>query len=166
MKKCLLSFVLAITILCVFSLPTYAAETISPTVQDADGATVIYYEDGSSFTITPVRVDESANLMRATAKTKSSSRDVYFTNAEGVMEWKYTLSATFSYVEGVSSTCTNASYTQTVYSGGWKFSDGAATKSGNVATGNGKYVKKILFITAKTYNIDIIISCDKYGNIT
>ncbi|MGM9681333.1 MAG: hypothetical protein ACI3XR_07500 [Eubacteriales bacterium] len=146
---------MTITMLMVTALPAFAEETGASPVQTDDGSTVIYYEDGSKLTVSPARIVETQSSARATSKTVSSGRDATFTDSDGTLQWKYTLTATFSYVEGVSSTCTNASYTQTIYDSSWTFSDGSATKSGNVATGSGKYVKKILFITVNTYNIDI-----------
>ena len=89
-----------------------------------------------------------------------------FEDSAGKVEWEYTLSAAFSYVSGSSSTCTSASYSKNIYDSSWSFSDGSATKSGNVATGKGKFVCKILFIPYKTYTIDLSITCDIYGKLS
>ena len=69
-------------------------------------------------------------------------------------------------MEGVSATCTNATYTQTINDGYWHFSDGNAYAENNVAHGLGTFKKKVLFITLKTYNIDISVTCDAYGNLS
>ena len=69
-------------------------------------------------------------------------------------------------VYGKSSTCIDASYTQTIYESDWTFSDGAAIKSGNTAIGNGNFKLKFFFVTVQTYEIDISLTCDVYGNVT
>ena len=53
-----------------------------------------------------------------------------------------------------------------IYDSSWTFSNGSATRSGNTAYGKGHYTKKVLFITTKNYDVDISVSCDKYGNIS
>lgn len=170
MKKILFSLMLALVIMCSAVSPAYAAEPESSPYniqEETDGSTVILFDDGSSITISPVYNDSNPqNNTRATTKTTSGNKDAIFKDSDGNIEWKYTLSASFSYVSGVSSTCTNCSYSTTTNDSSWTFSDGSATKSGNVATGKGKYVKKILFITVNTYNIDIHITCDTYGNLS
>ena len=153
-------------------LPAFAVEpeiVYQPmSVQKSDdGTTTVYYDNGSILTISAVyNVIEDKRTARATQKTISGSRDAYFTDGNGDFEWKYTLSASFSYVPGVSSSCTSASYSNSTYDSSWSFSDGSATKSGSSAYGKGKYVKQILFVTVNTYNIDLSISCDVKGNLS
>lgn len=165
MKKSIVCLVLLFSMLFSMALPAFATEVELTTVQD-DGTSITHFADGSTLTISPVQSVEANYLVRATSQTITKSRVASFTNSNGVLEWKYTLTATFSYVAGVSSTCTQASYTQSIYENGWSFSNGSATKSGNVATGKGTFKHKVLFITTKTYNIDISLTCDKYGNVT
>lgn len=166
MKKTLLSVLLTVALLCTAIIPAYAAESEPTAEQLADGTTVIYYDDGSSLTISPIYGVQEKSMARAGEQTVSGGRDVTFADPNGTLEWKYTLSATFSYVSGVSSTCTSASYTKTIYDNDWSFSNGSATKSGNTAYGKGHFTKKVLFITIKNYDIDISISCDKYGKLS
>lgn len=172
MKKFLTSILLAITMLFATVLPAFAVEPeIVPQpigIQESDdGITTVYYEDGSILTISAVyNVIENESISRATSETTSGSRDAYFTDGNGDLEWKYTLSASFSYVPGVSSSCTSASYSNSTYDSSWSFSEGSATKSGSTAYGKGKYVKQILFVTVNTYNIDLSISCDVNGNLS
>lgn len=172
MKKFLTSILLAITMLFATVLPAFAVEPeIVPqpiSIQESDdGTTTVYYEDGSILTISAVyNVAENESISRATSETTSGSRDAYFTDGNGDLEWKYTLSASFSYVPGVSSSCTSASYSNSTYDSSWSFSEGSATKSGSTAYGKGKYVKQILFVTVNTYNIDLSISCDVNGNLS
>lgn len=168
MKKILSLFLLAI-MLTTTTVPVLAEEnelSIIQTTQAEDGSTVILYDDGSMLYISPIKISESSISPLATAKTISADRVATLKDSDGITQWKYTLYGTFSYVYGVSSTCTKASYTQEIYDSDWKFSDGAATKSGNVAIGNGLFSRKILFVVTQKYNIDISLTCDIYGNIT
>ena len=125
---------------------------------------VVYFDDGSRLVISPVYETKDVTSIKTAANTVTRCRDAYYEDSEGNMEWKYTLTATFSYNYGVSSTCTNASYTQIIYDSKWSFSDGSVEISGNTAYGKGHYVKKWLFVT-KEADIDISLSCDIYGNV-
>ena len=169
MKKILVSTLLVV-ILFSFATPSVYAEDSFPEIKSVNyagtGETTVCYDDGSVLTISPVRVSEADTQLLATSKTLTADRSASYTDSNGVLQWEYTLIGHFSYVYGVSSTCTGASYTQEIYDYGWKFSDGAATTSGNTAIGNGIYKLKFLFITEKKYIIDISITCDVYGNLT
>ena len=165
MKKFIIPILLVLAT--VFSaLPVFAEETTPSVITTDDGSTITYFTDGSSITVSPVRDAVEANLVRATTQTLNKSKDVTYKDSDGNIEWKYTLSATFTYEYGVSATCTKASYTKTINDSAWSFSDGSATKSGNVATGKGTFKYKVLFITTQTRNINITLTCDKYGNVT
>lgn len=166
MKRVLLSVFLTIAMLGTVVLPSYAIEPSCNTVQNEDGSTVIYYDDGSHLTISPVRIIGNDTVARATTQTKNGLKDVKFTDSDGNVEWKYTLSATFSYVYGSSVSCTSAKYSNNIYDNAWSFSNGSATKSGGTAYGRGHYAKKVLFVTVKNIDIDISITCDKYGNLS
>ena len=112
-----------------------------------------------------MKTKERTSATYATTKTITGDKISTFTNASGELEWKYTLSATFSYVAGSSVNCTSASYDEEIYHTQWSFSNGAATKSGDTAIGTGKFTCKILFITVKTSNVNLSIVCDTYGNL-
>ena len=166
MKKITLSILLVIVTILSTALPAFAAETEPSTIVINDGGTITYFADGSTLTISAVKNVDEPNLVRATTQTVTKSKDVTYKDKSGNLEWKYTLTATFSCESGVSSTCTKASYSTTINDNSWSFSNGSATKSGNVATGNGTFKLIILFITMNTYNINITLTCDKYGNVT
>lgn len=157
-------FVFCLAVICLtvqFVLPAMAEDSCLD-----NGTEIIYFDDGSYITITPVIViDESANT-RASAVSKTGSKVASYTDSDGNVDWKYTLTATFSYVSGSSSTCTSASYTKTIYDSSWEFSNGSATKSGNKATGKGTFKDKVLFVTMQTKDVNITITCDTYGNLT
>lgn len=165
MKKVLLAVLLIFAALFSLALPVRAQEPGFTTAVSADGGYVVYYDDGSYLTVSPA-YDVTAVVERGTASTAAAHKDATYTNSDGELEWKYTLYGTFSFTYGVSATCTNASYSQTIYSGGWTFSNGNATASGATARGVGHYEKKFLFITIQTVDVDITLVCDKYGNVT
>lgn len=167
MKKILVSILLVTATLFLTVVPALAEESeliATQMITDENGATIIYFDDGSILTISSIQETENAATPYATTQTKS--RIATYTDKSGDLMWRYTLYGTFSYEYGVSSTCTNASYTKEIFSDKWSFSDGAAIKSGNTAIGNGVFSYKLLFATLKTYTIDISLTCDKYGNVT
>lgn len=127
----------------------------------ADGSKIVYLDDGGYLLISPVREVEAGNRT-----TITRARDVTHYDSDDEVEWKYTLTGTFTYTYGVSATCTNAYYTQTINDDSWTFSDGDATRTGATAHGVGTYVKKFWFITIQTINVDISLTCDIYGNVT
>ena len=149
-----------------FTVPTFAADGASELVDDS--YSIIYLEDGSYITTVLHVEDTTADSMasRATTTTKKGSKTVSCKDSDGTVKWTYVLTGEFSVVQGVSATCTSATYTQTIYDDEWSFSNGAATKSGNVAYGVGTFKQKFLFITIETANIDISITCDVNGNLS
>lgn len=158
-------FVLLLVVLAVFmqAAPVYA-DSPEPIIQLLpDGSTVYHFSDGSKLTISAAKDEEES---KGTTSTITRSKDATFTNSNNVIEWKYTLHATFTYTYGVSSSCTSTYYSQNIYGGNWTFSDGSATKSGNVAHGVGKYEQKFLFIVLNTVNVDLHLTCDIYGVVT
>ena len=166
MKKIFLCIFLVVTTILSTALPVFASESQSSTIITDDGTTITYFADGSTLTVSPARDADEQYGARAPTQSVTKSKDVTYEDANCDVSWKYTLTATFSYEYGVSSTCTSTSYKKSISNNSWSFSDGSATKSGNVATGNGTFKYKVLLITIKTYNIDIHLTCDKYGNVT
>ena len=167
MKKITISIILILALFMSLSVNALADNTLQATFESDNDSTVILYEDGSRLTITRSTGDATpCGYASSDSNTISKRIEAQFENSDGEVEWIYTLYATFSYVTGVSSVCTDAYYEQTIYQGNWTFSNGSATKSGNTARGIGNYIKKFLFITAKDIDIDLTMTCDKYGNVT
>lgn len=153
------------TFLIVILLLALSLMPISATPSDDVTSEIIYLENGDYIEISPIRITEN-KTRSTTALTASGERDVTYYDSNDEIEWQYVLTATFTYEPGVSATCTRATYSNTINDNNWTFSNGAATKSGNMAYGVGTYVKKILFITVETYDINIDIMCDTYGNLS
>ena len=128
----------------------------------------ISYDNGNGTTTTvyPVReIISDVPQTRGTIKTTIGAVDAINTdNGTGDENWRYTLIGYFTYEEGVSCVCTNATHEVTISDDWWHFSDGANTWSGNAAYGTGTFKYNVLFITTKTLYIDLRICCDSYGN--
>lgn len=164
MKKYIISVFLFPICLLFFSLPAHAAVEMPIHTAENKETSVIYLENGGRIVLSPVYETNCASVAGA-VNTVTRSRDVSYSSPNGTLEWKYTLTATFSYEYGVSSTCTDATYTQTIYNSAWSFSNGSASRSGDTAYGKGHYQKKELFVVLENIDVDVSISCDIYGNV-
>lgn len=120
--------------------------------------------NNGSYTVT--KLYKASNTAKDTTYNTYGIKDVTHYESDDSITWQYTLTGYFTVTSGVSSVCTNATYSQYINASGWYFSNGSATYSGNTAYGAGTYKYKILFITIQTIEIDISISCDIYGNLT
>lgn len=164
MKKCIFSFLFATVLGLMLTIPAFATDgTNEPCMMDS--CHIIYLEDGSYITtVLQEETSVASNLiLRSTSLTKKGSKTVTYRDNNGDVCWEYILTGEFSVVEGTSVTCTNSTYTVNIYDSDWSFNNGSATKSVNVAYGVGTFKKKVLFITTKTVNIDISITCDVNG---
>ena len=170
MKKTVISFFLAVVMMAVLPLMSVAADvSTNPFIETFDdGSYIVHYEDGATLTVSAPRIPDHADpdSTKGTLTVITRSIDATYRDSDGDLEWKYTLTGTFSYTYGVSSTCTSATYSQNIYQGSWEFSDGAATASGNQAHGTGTYKQKLLFITIRTVNVNLLLTCDKYGVVS
>lgn len=170
LKKVLAFLLMSALLLSIMLIPAMAESNDSfelkaqEVVHSDDGTTTVYFTDGSRLYISAV--EKNSALYETASTTPEYHRTASYTSSDGVLQWEYTLYGTFSYVYGKSSTCIDASYTQTIYESDWTFSDGAAIKSGNTAIGNGNFKLKFFFVTVQTYEIDISLTCDVYGNVT
>ncbi len=165
MKKFMLSVIILPLALLINAISAQAAGNISFDAPAGLKESVVYLDDGSRLVISPVYEAKDYSSIKAAVNTVTAYREAYYEDSNGNLEWKYTLTATFSYNYGVSSTCTDASYTQSIYNDKWSFSDGSAGRSGNTAYGKGHYVKREWLVVIKECNIDISLSCDIFGNV-
>lgn len=160
MKKSICLFLtIIICLICVIP-----ANATVQTFEAVNSETVIMYEDGSYLIISPIYCIE--NNSRATSNTKNAYQTYTYSNSSGEILWQFVLNATFSYVYGTSVTCTDASYDYTINETSWDFSDGSTSVSGATAHGYGTFKNKFLFITTKTVNAELAITCDVYGNLS
>ena len=164
MKKTAAFILLAALVFCAV-IPTYAQKAGTETTL-SDGTQIIYCDDGGYIIISPATMISEVKSPDGTRATVTQTKTQTKKDSGGNVEWKYTLTGTFSYTYGVSASCTGASYSKTIYDSVWSFSNGSATASGATATGNGTFTKKVLFITVDTVNVHLTLTCDKYGNVT
>ena len=157
----LMSVLLSITI----AFPAYASTEVatSDILTVSDSTELIQTDDGGYISVTLV----SNSVQTRSTDTKQGEKYVTKYDSDGNVLWKYTISASFSYVYGQSSVCTDATYSVENNSSIWYFSNGSTEKSENVAHGYGKFEQKMLgLIVVETVNIDISITCDIYGNLS
>lgn len=164
MRNAVLSFLLIVTVLFCFH-PLSLLTNAAPCAEEIAG-TVITFDDGSYLTVSPVRTVTSEEQGGTRTVTTMQEKDVIYTNADGVDEWKYTLTGNFTYQYGAFAVCNYAYYSQTVYEGNWTFSNGSADYSGSTARGTGNFKETFLFITLHDIDINISITCDVYGHFS
>ena len=126
--------------------------------------TVEYLEDGSCVEITVA--EEVSDAVTYATTTKSGSKTYTYKDSDGAVLWKFTLKGTFSINSGVSSTCTAASYTTSNIASGWSLESASTSKSGAKAKADFVFIKKVLFITTKTIEESLTLTCDKNGNLS
>ena len=131
--------------------------------------TIEYLEDGTQivttvYDTTPYENNGVAPV--ATTITKSGSKTATGKNSDGDVLWTLTVHGTFRVVTGSSATCTASSYSYTAPGSGWSLKSGSATKSGNVATANGIFVKKFLGITTETRDVTVNLVCSTSGTLS
>ncbi len=165
MKK-ITFFALTLLLLLSFSLTSFATAD-TPDVLLSDGETITYLDDGDYIITSLTFGADLVNSQRATnSVTKTGTKTVSYYSDDNELEWKYTLTGTFTVNPGVSSVCTNASYSTQIHSNKWSFSDANTYTENNVAHGQGLFKKKVLLITTKKINVDVFITCDINGNFT
>lgn len=164
MKKTLIFILVFVLSTICFASTSFASSKITATdcVFDCNEIKTIKTDDGGCISIVLV----TKNSTKASG-IKDGTKYVTRQDSNGNIVWRYGLTATFSYIPGVSSTCTNATYSVENNSSIWSFSDGSTSISGNVAHGYGKFERKLLgLIVLETNNIDISLTCDTYGNLS
>lgn len=122
---------------------------------------VEYLNDGSYIITNTVKITNNSR-----AYTKQGYRTATYYNSNDVVQWTYTLNATFSYNPGVSSTCTSVSDSYSISNDNWYIDSHSCWKSGNTAYGTVTMKHKLLGVTTQTVTRDISLSCDSYGNLS
>ena len=175
MKKMMILFLFC-SIICFLTCSTKKVEAInldfltsdvlisSQIEEFNDGSYIIYeiYEEKINMQIYNLTSYSSNN-----SYTKIGKRNVTKYNANNNILWIYTLSATYSIVEGESVTCIDSEYSTNIYESFWSFSKGSTSYNENIAYGKGTFTYKILgLIPSQNVKIDIYLECDTYGNLS
>ena len=164
MKRALSLIILVAAIIQICAFPAFSEETEPLKIINDDGSVVYVFDNGEKLTVGPAVVNEVVPT-KGPVYSVSANKYVTYEDDNGNLEWKYTLSGSFSYQIGLYATCCSASYSQIIYDNDWSFSNGSATATGAVARGLGEFIKTLLFITIKDVDIDITLTCDVYGNV-
>ena len=164
MKK-IFAIILAICTISSMTVFAHAADDAQTANNNYDE--IICFNDGS-YLLTTVAVENTNDdiALTSTTYTKTGVKTISHYSSNDELLWQYKLTGKFSVKEGISVTCIDSSYSQTIYSSKWHFSDGNAYIENNAAHGQGTFKEKILFITTETKVIDATIYCDIYGNIS
>lgn len=115
-----------------------------------------YYEDGSSCVIS---VYQDVPSTRASGTTRGY-KDYDYKDERNVIVWTLTVYGSYSY-NGISATCTNASYGYTIHNNAWSRVSGSASRSGNTATAYGTFTK-----SGQNQSASVSLSCDANGNLS
>lgn len=151
MKKSFTLFLAVLMILSLLPVQAFAADS------------TVTYDDDGGYTVVTIEKDPQ-NVTRAGNTVSGSAKYEYF-SADGDLQWKIVLHATFTY-NGSTSSCTSVnSLTVKVYDDGWSLDSKSYSKSGNTATGNVTMAKKLLVGSGKV-PITLTLSCDKNGNLS
>ncbi len=126
--------------------------------------TVEYFDDGSSV-ITTI-CEYVTPQSRASTNTVSGTKTKTVKNSDGEVLWKFKVTGTFSVNEGVSATCTAASYSVSDLASSWSLKSATATRSSNKAIANGTFQKKVLFVITNTQDCTVTLQCDANGNLS
>lgn len=142
--------------------PVNAAEADGATNEVLVSETVEVLPDGTVITIS---VYETPVQSRASTYHKSGKK-TYTSTAGGETMWTLTVHGGFTVNEGVSATCTAATRSYGIYDDAWHYVTSSAYASGSSAIADGEFCKKALGITIETDTAHVVLTCDKYGNLS
>ena len=104
-------------------------------------------------------------IFEHTRDTITGNKEYYQSDSNGNTICIAILTGSFTY-NGASSNYTAASCNITVYNSSWNTRSVNSYSSGNSAIADVIMEKKFLFITLETINFSVVLSCDRYGNLT
>ncbi len=163
MKRVFIALCSVILALSMLTVPAFAqCEVTSDEI--IISRSVEYLEDGSYIEI--VVAEEVSDAATYATTTKSGSKTYTGRDSDGSVQWKFTLKGTFSVNTGVSATCTSVSYSTSDIASGWSLDSASTSKSGAKAMADFVFKKKVLFVTTKTIEGSLTLTCDKNGNLS
>lgn len=151
MKKLFSLLFCMCALLVTVSVPAFAAD-----MQAKNTVSIEYLADGSYFVI-----ELNQDIPIARSSTVSGSKTATYYGANGKAMWNVTVRGEFTYTPGVSARATSASATVGIIDSGVKFVSKDAWVSGASAYGYAQ-VK----YGSVTQNKTVILTCDKYGNLS
>lgn len=157
MKNKLLSISMCLLLLTGFVLNASA-------FTEASDYTVEYFSDGSYAVVEIREVDSIAT--RGSVTTKVAAKDYKVYNGNGSIMYIFTVTGTFEINRGVSSKCTKAVPSVTIYDNNWREISKSAWPKGNQAIGTATLKRYMLGIPVRTDTPNVTLTCDKNGNLS
>lgn len=149
------------SILCVILLITATSSSAIAVKANEDiYATVFSFDDGSYVV---VRCEDSGTIRATNTITKNKSYTYY--SSTNVIQWKFTLTGTFTY-NGVTSSCTNTSSSLQIYNTAWYQIYRGTSMSGNTAYGTLTLGRKVTGVTIDEKTFTITMTCSKTGVVS
>lgn len=161
MVKKITSILLSLILLTGLSLTSFASnyDENQEAIQ-----TIEYFEDGSSLEII-LRAEPV--LTRSNSFNAYGTKTLTFRDNDGNVIWEVNFKATFNVNQGVSATCTAASFeTPRIYDSNWKYITNTTSKNGNKASGTITMRKYFMGLPVRTETPTTTITCDIYGKLT
>lgn len=167
LKKLIASILVAGSICAALPFSVSAATTSNSLSQEATDIlideSVEYLEDGSYLT---TRTYKSSILSRASTYEQPASKVLTYTDNNGKLHWKYTLSAIFVVNPGVSATCKSAYGTPSISDNSWSVVSNKPSGSGNKATGTITMKRTVLGVVTQNTTKTLTITCDANGKLS
>lgn len=151
MKACVAMLLACLVVLTLAPIQASAAQT--------GEREIVYFEDGSYLeTIT-------AGGNTRTIVPISGSRTYTYYSSDDVKQWAATLNGTFIYT-GTTAVCTVSDCSVAIYDDSWYVESKTAERNGATATATVVMGYKVLGITVSKKTCNLILSCDKDGNLS
>ena len=160
--RSIISIMLAILICSIAGFSTQASSVNSTENQVLVSETVEYYTDGSALIIS---VYEENLQSRSNLYDKVGKKTYEYRNADGNINWTFSVRGEFRVIEGASVTCTSASCSAEIIDQAWTCVSKYASTSGNQAIAHGEFQRKLLGVVISARAADVTLSCDPYGNL-
>ncbi len=125
--------------------------------------TVEYFEDGSYLTVTVT--EKPSALARSAAYSVSGSKYYAYRANDNTEHWRFTVHGTFAVNSGISSACTESSYSYSISDDAWELESASSGSSGNQAIGEATFVRKLLLFTLESRDCGVVLTCDANGNL-
>ena len=164
MRKRLFSFALCFAVLLGLSINSFALASTPELVNSIQTPSITYFDDGSSLEI----VLKQENITtRSSSYYVNGGKYLIFRDNDQNKVWEVDFDVTFKVTEGVSATCTAASFSAPIiYDDSWRYITNSVSKNGSSASGTITMKKYFLGLPIRTEKPTITVTCDKYGNLT
>ena len=169
--KRLFAIALALCSLFALTIPVYAADGLPSVSNIVTNETEYFYLDDGSVIVSTLVVENvpySDAQTRAISYGRKGTRTVtcYDDEEKTDLEWSFVFTAYFWVNEGIHSECNNTEYTCDIIKDSWKLEEATTWDYGDTGYATATMIEKLLFITLRTVDISLHLTCDIYGNVT